>query len=1371
MNRITEGAAEPLGVAIDDGGANIAVYSAHARAIDLCLFDDTGVESERIRLAHRSGAVHHAHVAGLREGQRYGLRAYGSFDPSRGHRFDAAKLLVDPFALALDRPFALHASQFEPGADSAAHVPKAIATRPRAAAATGPRIARRDAVIYEAHVRGFTKTLHGVPDALRGTFAGLAHDAAIAHFTKLGVTTLELMPCAAWVDERHLPPLGLSNYWGYNPIAFCAPDPRLAPGGWAEVAAAVARLHEAGLQVIVDVVLNHSGESDEHGPTLSMRGLDNASYYRMSADDPSRYVNDAGCGNILAADRAIVVRLMTDALRAWVIYGGVDGFRFDLATTLGRRPQGFDPEAPLLAAIMQDPALRECVLIAEPWDLGPGGYQLGNFPAGFAEWNDRFRDCARRFWRGDDVGVSELATRFSGSEDVFGKHGRPSASINFITAHDGFTLADLVSFTHKHNDSNGEDNCDGTNDNLSWNNGAEGASDDAAVRAARAGDQRALLATLLLSRGTPMLSMGAEMGQSQGGNNNAYAQDNAIAWLDWARADESLVDFTAELIALRKANPALACDRFLDGAAHDASLLPDVEWLSPAGAPLHEDDWRDPRGETLIASLYACAEHEKANRVVVAFHRGRDVIALTLPAPREGFSWRRALDSAIAPTPEGMLAPRSVALFTETRDHAATRRDTAATPALLESLAAAAGIATRWRDVDGAEHAVPRETIESLLATMGLPARTQTQGRDSLARRGEIDDRRLLPESLALREGAPMRLRLFPRGGRTPSRLRLRREDGREETIALADPQPLRWRGVDGRMNDGVSALLPPLPPGRHLLTGEQGDSPCRVTVAPPRCHFPPDMPRSFGYAAQLYALRSAQDQGIGDFSTLTELAQRAAESGAALLALNPFHALFPQKRDRASPYYPSDRRFLEPLYIDLHALPGDMLGAQELADIVRLRETALIDYPGVHALKTRVLEKAFAAFDDLSRRRLETALDFDAFVARGGAALRRFAAFQAIGETHGADWRNWPNELRAGHGAAVVAFSAAHETRVRYHLFLQYIAESQLDAAAATARAAGLAQGFCRDLAVGSAPDGAESWSRQARLLTGFSVGAPPDAFSRNGQVWGLPPANPLTQRADGGADFAELVAANMRFAGALRIDHVMGLSRLFVVPDGGRPADGAYLAGPADALFAQLALESARSQCLVLGEDLGTIPWGFRETLERERLLSYRVLWFERDGAGFAPPHAYPAQAMACVSTHDLPTLAGWWAEADIEEKAALGLIDAEGAAAERRARGADKAALLTALRQEGLLAEGAGSTFDDALARALHGYAAKTPSLLAMAQLDDLAGESVAVNLPGTDAERPNWRRKLTPAVGALFESPRARAIIAGLRRNLV
>ncbi len=632
-----------LGVTLDADGAHVAVVSANATGVTFCRFDADGRET-RTPLTERTGDVWHGQVTGVIAGTRYGLRTDGPWQPERGHRFDVAKLLLDPYAHALDGTFRLDPTMLERGADSAPFMPKAIAGPPPALAQVPHlEVPWSRTVLYELHVRGFTMRHPDIPPALRGTFAALAHPAALAHLTALGVTTVELMPTATWIDERHLVALGLSNYWGYNSVAFMAPDPRLAPGGWAEVRLAVAALAAAGIETVLDVVLNHTGEGDAHGPTLSQRGLDNALYYRLAAD--GGYVDDTGCGNTLALDRPHVARLAMDALRAWALWGGVHGFRFDLATTLGRRDGGFDAAAPLLTAIGQDPALSRLKLIAEPWDVGWGGYRLGEFPGGWGEWNDRCRDDMRRFWRGDADMAGALATRLAGSDDMLRRHRRPSRGINFVVAHDGFTLADMVAFTAKRNDANGEGNRDGSDANNSWNNGVEGPSGDPAVVAARRRDQVALLATLLLARGTPMLAMGSELGHSQHGNNNAYAQDNALAWLDWEAADTELLAATTRLLRLRATHPALREDRFLTGDG-------DVQWRRPDGAAMGDGDWQ-------LADTLVCVLTTGDERVTLALHRGPEPVAVTLPEPRAGRSWQRGFGAE-------PVAARSVSVWSET---------------------------------------------------------------------------------------------------------------------------------------------------------------------------------------------------------------------------------------------------------------------------------------------------------------------------------------------------------------------------------------------------------------------------------------------------------------------------------------------------------------------------------------------------------------------------------------------------------------------------------------------------------------------------------------------------------------------------------
>ncbi len=1350
----TPGAPEPLGAMLSEGGANFAYPAPDATAIFVCVFEGAR-EVARIRLAGRTGDVHHGFVAGMEAGTRYGLRAEGPWEPWNGHRFNAAKLLADPWARALDGRFVLHPALFDTAempepTDTAPFMPKAVMVpdlRPRQGRAPGgPQ------VIYELHVKGFSATNPEVPAAIRGTFAGLGHPASVAYLKALGVTAVELMPAAAWVDERHLPSLNLTNHWGYNPVAFLCPDPKLAPGGMVEVREAVAALQAAGIAVIQDIVLNHSGESDHLGPTLSLRGLANAAFYRLSTDR-RYYVDDAGCGNVLALDRHWPLRLAMDALRHWALQAGLDGFRLDLAATLGRRADGFDPDAPLLQAIRQDPVLRHLWIIAEPWDVGPDGYCLGAFPAGWGEWNDRFRDDIRRLWRGDPHMLGTLATRLAGSTDVFG--ARPlTDSVNYITAHDGFTLADLVSFTTKRNHANGEDNRDGTEDNKSWNCGIEGPTEDPLVRAGRKHDARALLATLLLARGTPMLSMGDEAGRSQGGNNNAYAQDNALTWFGWAGRDAELTAFTAKLIAARRAHPALTGAMPLTGAA-DADGIPDVAWLRPDGAPMGQQDWTDPNGRALLAVL-----HAKGDRCLIAVNAGWEAAPLVPPPPRPGHRWRLLADSA-EPDAEGdppdHLAARSVLLLAEER-----RIRPAEHSAALTQLAEAAGISTVWHEIGGTRHEVPADTLRALLGALGLPAGNGAAVRESLA---SLCRPRALPVALTVHaDDAAVPLPLSPRA----TTLRIRLEDGREITLPVAaeDGATRRITLPDGRAAAERLVPLPPLPEGRHILLDETApEVPCHLAVVPRTAFLPPDIAagaRRFGIAAQIYALRRQGDQGIGDFRAVAELARAAAADGAALVGLSPPHALFPTDRERASPYYPSDRRFLDPIFLDVASLPlvGDLpeLRAELAAQapvIEALSARPAVDHVAVWRLKRAVLE---AAWRDLPERHPARAA-LAAFRAEGGAPLEHFCAFTAIAEQIGhPDARNWPEGLRHGEAPGVAEFARRNADAVGFVAFQQMLADLQL------AEAGRAGAGLYRDLAVGAAPDGAEPWSGDARYLSGFSVGAPPDPFAPQGQNWGLPPPDPRHAQATGHAAFARLLRANMRHAAALRIDHVLALRRLFLVPEGGRGSDGAYLAYPFEDMLGQVTLESQRARCLVVGEDLGTVPEGIGEALRAAEMHSYRVLWFERRGDAFIPPAEWPARAAACISTHDLPTLAGFWQGEDLKERATLGLLSDLDTALAERAR--DKATLLELLRAEELLAEGSGEEMDDRLAAAIHALAARAPSALLLVQAEDLAGETVAVNLPGTDRERPNWRRRLPVRVEDLLHLARARAVLGAL-----
>jgi len=657
-----------LGATPFEDGTNFAIFSESASAVELCLFDEAGAQVASGLLPEMEGGVWFGFVPGLGVGQRFGYRVHGPYDPERGHRFNPAKLLIDPYARRLDGELRWNDAVFgydlatgddttRDDRDSAAFVPKAVVTDPVFDWDGDKALRRRWAgtVIYEAHLRGLTMLHPDVPEAERGTFAALAHPAVIEHLTRLGVTAVELLPVQAFLRDRHLEEKGLTNYWGYNTLNFFAPHaPYLASGHLMEVRRSVKALHRAGIEVILDVVYNHTAEGSELGPTLSFRGIDNLTYYLTDPEHPRHCHDVTGTGNTLNVAHPAVMRMVLDSLRYWVEVMHVDGFRFDLASTLGREPTGFERGGAFFAAMKQDPVLSSVKLIAEPWDIGDGGYQVGGFPWPFREWNDKFRDDVRGFWRRDPERAGAFAERLLGSPVQFGHSLRPAtSSVNFVTAHDGFTLWDVVSYNDKHNEANGEDNRDGHGHNLSDNMGHEGATDDPAILAARTLRAKALLATLFLSRGVPMLLAGDEMGNSQGGNNNVYCQDNEISWIDWQSARGELVDWVTRLSALRRSFPDLASRTFegIEGARGDRTGA--VHWWHPEGRPMAQEDWAEAQCFGLIL--------DGDDRSLLMLFNAGEPCQVTLP---EG-QWRlRLAEAELAPEGGTLDLPaQNVAVF------------------------------------------------------------------------------------------------------------------------------------------------------------------------------------------------------------------------------------------------------------------------------------------------------------------------------------------------------------------------------------------------------------------------------------------------------------------------------------------------------------------------------------------------------------------------------------------------------------------------------------------------------------------------------------------------------------------------------------
>ncbi len=676
--RVWPGSPYPLGATWDGAGVNFALFSEHATKVELCLFDSPAAtrESLRIPLPEQTNMVWHCYLPDVAPGQLYGYRVYGPYDPSAGHRFNPNKVLLDPYAKAIGRMVTWSEDLFgyrvgDPAEDlsfderdSAATAPLGLVIDPAFTWGDDrpPKVAWHKTLIYEVHVKGFTKLHPKVFKRHRGTYAGLASEAAIQHLKDLGVTAVELMPVHHHAEDKHLIANGLTNYWGYNTLAYFAPDLRYAStkapaDAVREFKRMVRALHAAGIEVILDVVYNHTAEGDRLGPTLSFRGIDNASYYRLSPESPRFYQDFTGCGNTLNMQHPRVLQLLMDSLRYWVTEMHVDGFRFDLASALARELFEVDKLSAFFDVIQQDPILSQVKLIAEPWDLGEGGYQVGNFPVGWAEWNGKYRDAVRRFWRGDGGSLAEFATRLAGSSDLYEESGRrPHASINYVTCHDGFTLHDLVSYNEKHNEANQEGNRDGSNDNLSWNCGVEGPTDDPSIRALREQQKRNFIATLMLSQGVPMMSHGDEIGRTQRGNNNAYCQDNELTWLDWnlSQEQEEFLEFTRKVIRIWREQPVLHRRKFFHGRRIRGLGVKDIVWLEPSGNEMTDSAWHAPfvrcLGLRLAGEIMDEVDEQGrqivGNTLLILMNAHHETIGFTLPRERGDLHWVRILDTA-----------------------------------------------------------------------------------------------------------------------------------------------------------------------------------------------------------------------------------------------------------------------------------------------------------------------------------------------------------------------------------------------------------------------------------------------------------------------------------------------------------------------------------------------------------------------------------------------------------------------------------------------------------------------------------------------------------------------------------------------------
>lgn len=1401
---VTPSSLRSQGATFTGDGTHFALYSEHAEKVELCLYDDSDHEVARVALPGRTQHVWHGFVPGVGPGQRYAYRVHGPFDPRQGHYFNPNKLLLDPYARAIDR-----ITGWDPALDT--HDAASFRLDSAHAAArcvvvddhfdwegdAAPRVAWRDTVIYEAHVKGLTQLMQAVPAEQRGTYLGLASQPVIEHLRSLGVTTLELLPIQQAFSERWLTQRGLNNYWGYNTVGFFAPDVRFASSREAtdpvtEWKLMVRALHRAGIEVILDVVYNHTGEADPHGPLLSLRGIDNAVYYRLDPHDRSRYIDTTGCGNSLNFEHPQTQQLVMDSLRYWVSEMHVDGFRFDLAPTLARSSQGIDLHGRFFGMLAQDPLLRHSKLIVEPWDCGPDGHRTGGFAPGYYEWNDRYRDALRRFYRGDGGMLGELATRVAGSSDLFDARGRgPLTSINFVACHDGRSLRDLVTYENKYNQDNGWNNGDGADNEYARNWGVEGPTDQPDVKAVRARVMRSLVLSLVCSQGVPMLRQGDELSQTQLGNNNAYPQDNAISWLDWNLGpdEQSMLEFVRAALALRRAHPELRREHFFRGAAPGHAR--DVSWLRPDGAHMQDHDFHAHDARTL--GMWIHGEDSDAPSSLVIWNAHPQRVEFRLPAG----AFELRLDSAGHAPPgtpiEGsyFIEAHACAVLSGTGvKHANPRHPnvSALDRELVARLASQLGIADSYVGYTQQIHPTSTATRVTLLAAMGVDASTNAACRAALAARDArmrapgIDGVRVLPErSDALRNV------ILRTPDASTAQLRYRID------LTLESGELFSGEGRLRRPGSVATVPLPvtlPLPPGYHALRVALGDNQYvqELIVAPRHCPTVQDLlgpRRGAGLWTHVYALHSQQSLGLGDLGDLRELVRFAAKQQLDFVGVNPLHAV-DNYAAVVSPYYPISRVFANPVYVDLAAVPelvhcdkarGLLSSAEGRAELARLQQLHRRNYASAWRFKQRVLRELHAFFvaHELPKNSAR-ARAYHAFVQEHGQALVDFATFCAIAEHVGGDKpvydvHSFPSELHDPRGPAVARVRSTLAEQIAFHTYLQFELFRQIEDTQRDARAQGLRIGLYGDLAVGNASGAADVWLHRELFARGVELGAPPDAYSAVGQSWGLLPLVPERLVEDNYRYFRRLARSAVRSAGMLRIDHVMGLLRQFWVPLGSTARDGGYVRFPFEELCAIVALEASRTQTLVIGEDLGVVPAGLRERMQELSLLRSQVVCFERDDDGqFKGPERYAANALATINTHDMPPLLGYFNALDVEQLRVLGILPDDDSSDRLRAdRALAKAQLLQLLAREGLWPHG-GAITDAEWTVAVHRLLARTRSLLVAASLDDICLETEALNVPGVASpEHPSWAKRMRMSVEALAQDETVLRCLAALRER--
>jgi glycogen operon protein len=1478
--KILEGQPYPLGATWDGAGVNFSLYSQHAEAVTLCLFDGANQKSESlcIPMKNRTHHVWHCYVMGVRPGQLYGYRVKGPYDPASGHRFNPAKLLLDPYALSIGRDLTWHPSLFgyrypysfneADTTDSAPYAPLGAVVDPSFHWGDDrpPAIPWRDTVIYEAHLAGFTQLHPLIPEELRGTYTGFASDPVIDYLKGLGVTAVEFMPLHHSISEYHLVKRGLENFWGYNPLSFFAPNRRYGLGSREdsinEFKSMVRILHQAGIEVIVDVVYNHTAESDHTGPTLSFRGIDNLSYYRHYPDRLDLYQDFTGCGNTLNLRNPRILQMIMDSLRYWIQEMHVDGFRFDLASALARELFEVDRLASFFDIIQQDPVISRVKLIAEPWDLGEGGYQVGNFPPGWAEWNGHYRDTVRRVVNDKHGNLPEFVTRISGSSDLYSREDRrPQASINYIISHDGFTLRDLVSYSQKHNEPNGWNNMDGSPENYSDNHGVEGETDDAEILRIRLQKQKNLLTTLFFSQGVPMLHAGDEMHRTQKGNNNAYCQANEISYVNWNPDDtgRELMAFTRFLIHLRKHNEVLRRKDFFLGEKLSVMDMKDVYWMHPDGREMSADDWNQPDaifGMLLPSEFGVRADFYstmQGDTLFVLFNHSGRAADFTIPE-NPSARWKTLLrtDQTLLTTDDlEKLDQDDVRYFIESDIDAFMStmqsrmadgrfflpREQVELPAysiivlkaergwkeahvrrglrerVLLDLSDEVGIQTSYVDLSGKETVLSHSELYRVLRACGFPVRDPAS-LERVAQRREFEiwhnpvdpvvvtthtgEKRFrspgpdlrIPESVV----DEISCVISDESGREVARFKLNRKDG-SQNIELIESRRMRYVSSlfgEELHNHHVRILhlktvIPvPLETGYYDITYFHEDvqiGKSVLAIAPARAFdffdLHGDLPQAAGIAVQMYALRSRQNMGIGDFNDLLLLGRKAAAAGYRVIGVSPFHALFLNRPGLRSPYYPSSRISIHPLFLHLQSMQE-----WKVCDEARMRFASLhdvmeaekkkdvINYDLIYDWKKDLLEDLYHCFKthpqfEREREQLEhwKTANPDVFI---------HALYEVADDVFGSI--DPPEDLFQPGSVWYQAFVQDHEDQIHFYMYLFWRVRLQFEDVREELREIGLS--LYIDLAVGAAPDGAEVKTnhlyRPGLISRSARAGSPPDPFSPSGQNWGLSVWVPEALKRYQFRPFIELLRANMLRNGILRIDHVMWLYRLFWIVEEVNGISRTYVRYPSKELFSLLALESVRNRTAIIGEDLGTVPHEVRLEMERRNIYSWKVLYFEKEyGSGeFLRPDQYKRDSIATINTHDLPTLAGFWLGRDIEERHRLNILTDGAAEQARLERKSDRNAMLRALEANDLKTEEMDETMtmDPELSSAIHRYVSLSGSRLFIVSLYDLTGEMDQPNLPGTVDEYPCWKLRNQVYLEDIEENPYWLAINKAIKERL-